>query len=29
MAYIEQGSLGAFRATWRKGNPRALLRTLI
>jgi hypothetical protein len=29
MAYVEQGQIGAFRATWRKGNPRSLLRTLI
>jgi hypothetical protein len=29
MTYIEQGTTGAFRATWRKGNPRSLLETII
>jgi hypothetical protein len=29
MEHIEIGSTGAFRATWRKGNPRSLLRTII
>jgi hypothetical protein len=29
MTFIEHGTLGAFRATWRKGNPRALLETII
>ena len=29
MTYIDQGMQGAFRQTWRKGNPRALLKTLL
>jgi hypothetical protein len=29
MTFIEQGSTGAFRATWRKDNPRSLLETMI
>ena len=29
MTYIDQGTQGAFRQTWRKGNPRALLKTLL
>jgi hypothetical protein len=29
MTFIEHGTLGAFRATWRKGNPRSLLETII
>jgi hypothetical protein len=29
MSYIEEGSQGAYRQSWRKGNPRSLLKTLI
>ena len=29
MTFIEQGVQGAFRQTWRKGNPRSLLQTII
>jgi hypothetical protein len=29
MTFIEQGSTGAFRATWRKDNPRSLLEAII
>lgn len=29
MTYVDQGTLGAFRQTWRKGNPRSLLKTII
>jgi hypothetical protein len=29
MAFVDQGIHGAFRATWRKDNPRSLLRTII
>ena len=29
MTYIEEGTLGAFRQTWRKSNPRALLKTIL
>ena len=29
MTYIDHGTTGAFRQTWRKGNPRSLLETII
>jgi hypothetical protein len=29
MTFIEQGTTGAYRQTWRKGNPRSLLETII
>jgi hypothetical protein len=29
MTFIEHGIQGAFRQTWRKGNPRSLLQTII
>ena len=29
MTFIEHGTQGAFRQTWRKGNPRALLETIV
>ena len=29
MTYVEQGTQGAFRQTWRKGNPRSLLKTMM
>lgn len=29
MTFIEQGTLGAYRQTWRKGNPRSLLKTIM
>jgi hypothetical protein len=29
MSFVEEGVTGAFRATWRKGNPRSLLRTIM
>jgi hypothetical protein len=29
MTFVDEGTTGAFRATWRKGNPRSLLRTII
>ena len=29
MTYVEEGTQGAFRQTWRKGNPRSLLKTIM
>ena len=29
MTYIDHGTTGAYRQTWRKGNPRSLLETII
>ena len=29
MSFIDQGTLGAYRQTWRKGNPRSILKTII
>jgi hypothetical protein len=29
MTFVEQGTQGAFRQTWRKGNPRSLLKTMM
>jgi hypothetical protein len=29
MTYIDHGTTGAYRATWRKGNPRSVLETIV